>query len=200
MAEEPTPAPASAAVPRTRPDTGLEARIARIERGLVAPIQVEGRTVVEHVLAERMAHHGVPGLSIALIDGGEVAWARAYGLKDVGTGEPVTTETLFQAASISKPVAVMGMLRLVEDGRLRLDADVRDHLASWSLPPHEFDQPVTLRRLASHTAGTTVHPPPPGRARPACCGGKATPPRSWSTSSPGASSGTRAAGSPSSSS
>ena len=138
-------------------DPARTARIDRIERSLVRPLQVEGLPVVEALLADRMAHYGVPGVSIAVIDGGAVAWEKAYGVKDVETGEPVTTETLFQAASISKPVSVMGMLRLVEGARLDLDENVNEYLKSWKVPAHDFGETVTLRRLASHTAGTTVH-------------------------------------------
>ena len=134
-----------------------DARIARVEASLVGARQVAGRPVVEYTLAERMARYGVPGVGIAVIEGGAVAWERGYGVRDVDTGAPVTPATLFQAASISKPVSVVGMLRLVEAGRLDLDAPVDRYLDSWTLPPHDFDEPVTLRRLASHTAGTTVH-------------------------------------------
>ena len=72
---------------------------------------------------------------------------------------PVTTETLFQAASISKPVAAMVAMRLVEMGRLSLDEDVNVKLRSWKVEENEFTakERVTLRRLLSHTAGLTVH-------------------------------------------
>jgi CubicO group peptidase (beta-lactamase class C family) len=139
------------------PDAATAERIARIESSLIAPLQLEGRPVEEHTIAERMAHWGVPGVSVAVIDGGDVVWSKAWGVKDVDTGAPVTPATLFQAASISKPVAVMGMLRLVEARTLDLDVPVGTYLSSWTLPDHPYDEPVTLRRLASHTAGTNVH-------------------------------------------
>lgn len=132
-------------------------RVERIERSLVAPRLVAGRPVEEHTIQERLAHYGVPGASVAVIVDGRIAWAKGYGVRDVATGSPVTTGTLFQAASISKPVSVMGVLRLVEAGVLELDAPVDRFLTSWSVPGNGFDEPVTLRRLASHTAGTTVH-------------------------------------------
>jgi CubicO group peptidase (beta-lactamase class C family) len=138
-------------------DAATAERIARIESSLIVPLQVEGRPVAEYTIGERMAHWGVPGVSVAVIDGGEVVWAKAWGVRDVATGDPVTPTTLFQAASISKPVAVLGMLRLVEAGRLELDEPVGRYLSSWAVPGHAFEGPVTLRRLASHTAGTNVH-------------------------------------------
>ena len=80
-------------------------------------------------------------------------------LTDRETGAPATNETLFQAGSISKPVAATGALRMVEDGRLTLDAPVNEFLTSWQLPENELTAvtPVTIRQLLSHTAGTTVH-------------------------------------------
>jgi CubicO group peptidase (beta-lactamase class C family) len=71
----------------------------------------------------------------------------------------VTAETLFQAASMSKPVAAVAVLRLVETGTLALDEDVNGYLRSWRVPENEHtrESPVTLGRLLSHTAGMTVH-------------------------------------------
>ncbi|MFP4624066.1 MAG: serine hydrolase domain-containing protein [Gemmatimonadota bacterium] len=138
-------------------DPATAERIARIEASLITPLQLEGRPVEEYTLPERMAHWGVPGVSAAVIEDGRVAWAKAWGVADAERGDLVTTSTLFQAASISKPVSVMGMLRLVAAGELDLDAPVETYLSSWRLPEHDFEEPVTLRRLASHTAGTNVH-------------------------------------------
>jgi CubicO group peptidase (beta-lactamase class C family) len=101
----------------------------------------------------------VPGASIAVINDFKVEWARGYGVLDAETKEPVSVSTLFQAASISKPVTAMAALKLVQDRRLDLDADVNSVLASWKLPGNEFTAKtkVTLRRLLSHTGGLTVH-------------------------------------------
>jgi CubicO group peptidase (beta-lactamase class C family) len=134
-------------------------RILRIEEGISGSIQVQGRAAEQFTLEERMAHYNVPGVSVAVLDGGEVAWAKGYGVADVVTGDPVTVLTLFQAASISKPVAAMAALRLVEEGLLDLDAPVNEALTTWTLPDNPFTeiQPVTLRHLLSHTGGLTVH-------------------------------------------
>ena len=106
-----------------------------------------------------MELYRVPALSVALVDGFRVQWARGYGVAEAGSGRPTTARTLFQAGSISKPVAAAAALRLVQSGRLRLDDDVNQGLTSWAVPSNEFTHaaPVTLRRLLSHTAGTTVH-------------------------------------------
>lgn len=131
----------------------------RVLAGLRPAIVVKGATPVTFTLAERMAKYKVPGVSIAVVNGGQLAWARAVGVKEVGTQDSVTPATLFQAASISKPVAATGLLRLVDDGTIDLDRPVNEYLKSWTLPDNKFTaiEKVTLRRLASHSAGTTVH-------------------------------------------
>ncbi|MET9274712.1 serine hydrolase domain-containing protein [Kribbella sp. NPDC003557] len=100
---------------------------------------------------------GVPGASWVVFDDGEVTETGEAGVADVSGGGPVTPATLFQAASISKPIAVLAMLRLVDRGLLDLDEDVNRKLTSWQVPPVGQWQPaVTLRQLASHSAGLTV--------------------------------------------
>jgi CubicO group peptidase (beta-lactamase class C family) len=101
----------------------------------------------------------VPGASIAVIEGNRVAWARGVGVREAEKSAPITPATLFQSASISKPVTATAMLRLVERGALQLDADVNRYLTSWKVPESDLTkkEKVTLRRLASHTAGLTVH-------------------------------------------
>ena len=102
-------------------------------------------------LAAGMAAHAVPAVSVAVIEAGEIAWARAWGSAD--------TETVFQAASISKPVAAMAAMHMSQYGNFGLDEDVNAKLSSWQVPPGEGTSahPVTLRGLLSHSAGLTVH-------------------------------------------
>lgn len=103
-----------------------------------------------------MASRAVPGVQVVLIDEGRIVARRSYGLADVAGARAVTDDTRFQAASISKPVAAMTMLSMVDDGLLALDAPVNDALVRWKLPDGGYDEEVTLRRLLSHTAGTSV--------------------------------------------
>jgi CubicO group peptidase (beta-lactamase class C family) len=100
----------------------------------------------------------VPGVSIAVIHNGSIEWARGFGVRQID-GKPVDVETLFQAGSISKPVAALAALHLVQIGKLSLDADVNTELTTWKLPfsPAANGKPVTLRELLTHTGGTTVH-------------------------------------------
>ncbi|MGA9773039.1 MAG: serine hydrolase [Blastocatellia bacterium] len=145
-------------VTRLQNSTDLAERIKRVENNLLSPVAIKGKATAMK-LADRMAYYKVPGVSVAVINNGAIEWARGYGVREAGTKNPVTEETLFQAASISKPVAAMGALRLVADGKLDLDEDVNKKLTSWKVPENEFtkEQKVTLRRLLSHTAGMTVH-------------------------------------------
>jgi len=108
------------------------------------------------VIDQLLKQFNVPGVSIAVIKDFKIDWARGYGLADVDAGTPVTADTLFQAASISKTVAAMTSMRAVQDGRFTLDQDVNTILKSWQLPGGEFtkDRPVTPRGLMSHTSGT----------------------------------------------
>jgi CubicO group peptidase (beta-lactamase class C family) len=137
----------------------LDQRIARIESHLLPGIIVKGAPLQNTSIAERMRVFNTPGVSVAVVNGGVIEWARGYGVQEAGGTVPVTAHTRFQAASISKPVAAMAALRLVQDGRLPLDEDVNAKLTSWKVPGNDFtkQQPVTLRRLLSHSAGLTVH-------------------------------------------
>jgi CubicO group peptidase (beta-lactamase class C family) len=114
---------------------------------------------LDSFIVAQMARRHVPGLSLAIIQDGRIVDARAYGVADPGGIAPVTTATLFQAGSISKSVSALGALRLVEQGKLPLDADVNTALTTWKVPANAFaaGKPVTLRGLLSHTAGLTVH-------------------------------------------
>jgi len=106
-------------------------------------------------LPEVMDELRVPGMSLAVIRNFEIDWAKGYGIADLESRAKVDTETLFQAASISKPVTAMAVLKAVEDGVFSLDTDINDVLTSWHLAESEFTatQPVTPRSLTSHTSG-----------------------------------------------
>lgn len=141
----------------TRTDDPNEFLRRHVETGLCTPVVIEGDST--WTIEERMKHYGVPGMSIAVIDDFKIAWTKSYGVMDSASMRPVTDSTLFQAASISKPVFTMAVLKLAEMGAVDLNADVNTILRSWKIPENEFTatEKVTLKRLLGHVAGTTVH-------------------------------------------
>jgi CubicO group peptidase (beta-lactamase class C family) len=124
-----------------------------------------GMALAERIEASQMTvqklmeTYHVPGFSFAIIDSFKIASAQAFGVTEAGGSIPVTPRTLFQAGSVSKPIAALAALKLVEQGKLSLDEDVNRKLESWKVPENEFtrNQKVTLRRLLSHSAGLTGH-------------------------------------------
>jgi len=139
-------------------ERSVQERIEAVQNGLLPPETGNGRPA-EMKLGARMAYYKIPGVSIAVINEGRIEWARGFGVKEAGQHEPVDQYTLFEAGSISKPVAAMAAMRLVQEGRLNLDGNVNDRLSTWKVPDNQFTRArkVTLRELLSHTAGMTVH-------------------------------------------
>lgn len=136
-----------------------DARIARIENGLLPPVAIKGAPLRTKRISEEMARLKVPGVSVAFYDHGQIVWTRTYGYADVATKKRVGVDTRFQAASISKPVGALATLRLVQEEKLSLDENVNDKLRGWKVPENQFTktEKVTLRRILSHSAGLTVH-------------------------------------------
>lgn len=106
-------------------------------------------------LPQVMERFHVPGVGIAVIKDFKIDWVKSYGLADVASGAQVNDATLFQAASISKPLTAMALLRAAQEGKLSIDADINSLLRSWKFPdsPYVRDIKVTPRLLASHTSG-----------------------------------------------
>ncbi len=110
-------------------------------------------------LRKILARTKVPGMSIAVVQDSKVVWAKGLGNTRATNGKAVSPSTLFQAASISKPVAALAALRLVEQKTIDLDKPINTQLRSWKIPESALtrENPVTLRRILSHTGGLTVH-------------------------------------------
>jgi CubicO group peptidase (beta-lactamase class C family) len=117
------------------------------------------RAQVADAIHASLKKHGVPGASIAVVNGCRIDWTAGFGTAEIGSSRTVTPDTLFQAASISKPVTALAVLRAVELRQLKLDEDVNSRLISWHIPPSPLSvgRPVTLRLLLSHSAGFNVH-------------------------------------------
>lgn len=141
----------------TKEDPALRLALA-VEEQILPVVQLRGE---EHYfsLKERMAELRIPALSVVVFENYEIVWAKAYGVVESGKPERANEQTLFQAASISKAVNALTVLRVAAEQGLDLDAPVNHYLKSWKIPKHRWSEthPVTLRQLLSHTAGTTVH-------------------------------------------
>ncbi len=133
-------------------------RIQAVQDHLSRYSSIENAPNQQLTLASRMVQLNAPGVSIALIRNGRIDWTRGYGVCSLG-GQPVTPRTLFAAASISKPVTAMGVLKLVDEGKINLDVDVNQYLKRWKIPENQFtaQKKVTVRELLSHTSGIGTH-------------------------------------------
>lgn len=131
-------------------------RVRMVETRLGTAVEIAGLRAPSRTLAEAMAATHVPGVSVAVIEGGRIAWAKGYGVADA-KGARVTPATRFQGGSISKSIAALAILRLAAAGKVSLDEPVNSYLRNWKLPDgNGAASAVTLRRLLSHTAGTSV--------------------------------------------
>lgn len=136
---------ASAQAPSIRP---------HYDNALRKAVAFEGEANAKMSLSDRMARWKVPGVSVAIIDDCRIVETRGFGIAG-SNGQAVRAQTVFQAASVTKPVAAFAALRLVDTGVLSLDDDVNRRLRAWHIPnsPLLAGHPVTLRGILSHSAG-----------------------------------------------
>tara|TARA_B100000809_G_C15104084_1_gene518040 strand:+ start:549 stop:2054 length:1506 start_codon:yes stop_codon:yes gene_type:complete len=134
----------------------VEDRIGKVLNNLQVATEVDGNFKPQ-TLSERMAFYHTPAISIAVVNNGKIEWARGFGKSDLEKNTPTDIETMFQAASISKPIFALAVMKLKEKGIVDLDQDVNEYLTSWKIPKNGDWQPkITMRQLLSHTAGLTV--------------------------------------------
>ena len=135
----------------------VEEKIRLVENNLAGWVQTGNND--RWNLEERMKKYNINGVSIAVIHNYKIEWARGYGYADVSENRSVTENTLFQAASISKSLNAVGVLRLVQEKKLDLNADINKYLLTWKFPYDEKsnNKQITLTNLLSHTAGLTIH-------------------------------------------
>ena len=135
----------------------VEGKIRLVENNLAGWVQTGSSD--RWNLAERMKKYNINGVSIAVIHNYKIEWARGYGYADVSENRSVTVNTLFQAASVSKSLNAVGVLRLVQEKKLDLNADINKYLLTWKFPYDEKSnkKQITLTNLLSHTAGLTIH-------------------------------------------
>lgn len=135
-----------------------EDTIKMVENGLSGAVQIQD-SVNTWNIAQRMKQKGINGVSVAVIRNYKIAWAKGYGLADKEANETVTTETLFQAASISKSLNGVGLVKLVQEKKIDLYKDINTYLKSWHFPYDtvSHEKKISVANLLSHTAGLTVH-------------------------------------------
>ncbi len=110
-------------------------------------------------IEDRMKVSGAKGLSIAVIRNYKIEWTKGYGFADEAENRKVNTSTRFQAASISKSLNSLGILKLVDQGKLDPEADINNYLKGWKFPYDSLskNKKITAYNLLSHTAGLTIH-------------------------------------------
>jgi CubicO group peptidase (beta-lactamase class C family) len=145
-------------------------RMHQMESQFFPSVRPEGAPVHSTTLQKRMAELHVPGVSIAVVHDGKIDWAEGYGVARIG-GPAVTTDTLFQAASISKPVTALAVLHEVESGKISLDHQANEYLKEWKIPDTVFTarSKVTVAELLNHTGGIDIEGFPgdtPGQPTP----------------------------------
>lgn len=135
----------------------IEQRIQQVESHLGTWAQIGDSS--NWTLQERMKFYHVNGVSIAVISNYKLEWARGYGWADSTARQPVTTSTLFQAASLSKSLNGVGILKLVQDGKLNLHTDINEYLKKWKFPYDSLSRgkKISAANLLNHTAGLTIH-------------------------------------------
>jgi CubicO group peptidase (beta-lactamase class C family) len=135
----------------------IEEKISLVENSLAGWVQTGTNDTWN--LADRMKKYNINGVSIAVIHNHKIEWARGYGFADISENRPVTEKTLFQAASISKSLNAVGVLKLVQEKKLDLNTDINKYLVSWIFPYDSVSngKKITIAGLLSHTAGLTIH-------------------------------------------
>lgn len=118
-----------------------------------------GPPTLERALMEMQAQSVLPGYCVAVVDGGGVRYAKGFGYADLAARQPYTPDTVQPVASISKPVLAVALMQQVQAGTLSLDADVNGELPFAVRNPHAANVPITLRQLATHSAGIVDREP-----------------------------------------
>jgi CubicO group peptidase (beta-lactamase class C family) len=136
----------------------IENKIKQVENNLGGWVHIQD-SVNEWNLQQRMAFYKIRGLSIAVVHNYSIEWARGYGLADTATQKRVTTQTLFQAGSISKSLNSVGVLKLAQDKKIDLYSDINTYLHTWKFPYDSLSKgkKISIANLLSHTAGLTLH-------------------------------------------
>ena len=143
----------------SQPVDPLAQEIFAVENGLTKAFVNIDEPIKSFSIKERMEYYSIPGLSMAVVIDGKLRWAKGYGFANTETGTKVDSNTLFQAASISKPIGALAILKLAEDQKIHLDSNVNKYLSSWKLDENGLttEHVPSPRLILSHNAGISVH-------------------------------------------
>jgi CubicO group peptidase (beta-lactamase class C family) len=135
----------------------LADRIRQVENSLSGNIIAEGDQAWS--IQQRMQLYNIPAVTIAVVKDYKIDWAKAYGYADVNEQRLADTDTRFQAASISKSLNAMALLRLAQEKKIDMVADINNYLSSWKFPYDSIsnNKKISVANLLSHTAGITIH-------------------------------------------
>jgi len=136
-------------------------KISKVENNLTETRDLifEDSVIPKYNIVDRMKFYKIPSVSVAVINNGKIEWIKTYGYADIDTKRLANATTLYQVASITKSVNALGIMKLVQEGKLSLTTDIRNYLKTWTFPDNEFSKGklITLKNLLSHTAGLSVH-------------------------------------------
>ena len=129
-----------------------------VEQGLRQPVVFESETVPTFSVLERLSFYKVPGLSFALIDNGKVAWSNGYGNLSSSSDKPVTRNTVFQAASLAKPVTAFAVMRIHDKGKIDINKPINVYLKSYQLAGAQpgAEKLISFENLLNHSSGLSA--------------------------------------------
>ena len=113
---------------------------------------------LESIIRQEMGDKDLPAFSIALVDGNQIVWAQGFGYQDPDQKIPATAHTVYRVGSVSKLFTDIGIMQMVETGKINLDAPVSQYIPDFH-PQNPFANPITLRELMSHRSGLLREPP-----------------------------------------
>ena len=136
----------------------VKERIFNVENGFSVNTDKGDSTVIKYNIIDRMTFYKVPSVSITVIDNYKISWSKSYGYADISEKRLSDVNTVYQAASISKSLNALCVMRLYQKNQLSLERDIRNYLKTWTFPDNEFsrDSTITIANLLNHTAGLST--------------------------------------------
>ncbi len=130
---------------------------AQLENGIRGQVKFLGEPENFSLITDKMSEYKIPALSLAILNEGKIEWADIYQNADFPEEQKLNCASIFQAASLSKPVTFLAAVRMHAAGDIDLDKNVQNYLKDFELPQGKqtAENPVTFRNIFSHTSGIT---------------------------------------------